>query len=145
MQELANSALLYPKTLEGLTSFFDHIELDRTLSENDDEPDSVTLITLHNTKGLEYPRVIITGIEEGVFPRKDKEGMDLEEERRQRFRQNKALQSNTFLIPCLKVSSVSPLSLYFTDIIDNCQNKYCSLTFNRLCCIMNTNKMFFYN
>ena len=82
MQELANSALLYPKTLEGLTSFFDHIELDRTLSENDDEPDSVTLITLHNTKGLEYPRVIITGIEEGVFPRKDKEGMDLEEERR---------------------------------------------------------------
>ena len=82
MQELANSALLYPKTLEGLTAFFDHIELDRTLTENEDDPDSVTLITLHNTKGLEYPRVIITGIEEGVFPRKDKEGMDLEEERR---------------------------------------------------------------
>ena len=42
----------------------------------------VTLITLHNTKGLEFRRVFMTGIEQGIFPRDDKKGEDLEEERR---------------------------------------------------------------
>jgi DNA helicase-2/ATP-dependent DNA helicase PcrA len=42
----------------------------------------VTLITLHNTKGLEFRRVIMTGVEQGVFPRSDKQDDDLEEERR---------------------------------------------------------------
>ncbi len=84
MQELANSAVLYPCTREGLLEFLDHIELDRTLEKTDstDETDRVTLITLHNTKGLEFPRVVITGMELGVFPRQDKTGGDLEEERR---------------------------------------------------------------
>ena len=40
------------------------------------------MITLHNTKGLEFGRVIITGMEHGVFPREDKAGEELEEERR---------------------------------------------------------------
>ncbi|MCR5606776.1 MAG: ATP-dependent helicase, partial [Treponema sp.] len=85
LEELENSAILYPLTMSGLVDFLDHIELDRTLeSENDnDKPkDFVTLITLHNTKGLEYNRVIITGMEEGIFPREDKIGEELEEERR---------------------------------------------------------------
>jgi DNA helicase-2/ATP-dependent DNA helicase PcrA len=42
----------------------------------------VTLITFHNTKGLEFRRVIMTGIEQGVFPREDKKDEELEEERR---------------------------------------------------------------
>ena len=44
----------------------------------------VTLITLHNTKGLEFDRVIITGLEEGIFPHDSSAGRaeDLEEERR---------------------------------------------------------------
>ncbi|MCH5288666.1 MAG: UvrD-helicase domain-containing protein [Treponema sp.] len=83
MQELANSAALYPCTTDGLLDFLDTIELDRTLaSETAETPDSVTLITLHNTKGLEFPRVIMTGMELGLFPRADKGGDDLEEERR---------------------------------------------------------------
>ncbi|MGL4981370.1 MAG: ATP-dependent helicase [Treponemataceae bacterium] len=82
LQELANSATLYPKTLEGLLQFLDHIELDRAAAEEDDNIDAVTLITLHNTKGLEFPRVIITGIEKGIFPRQDKTLDELEEERR---------------------------------------------------------------
>jgi DNA helicase-2/ATP-dependent DNA helicase PcrA len=67
---------------EGLLAFLDHVELDRTLGTEDAPPDGVTLITLHNTKGLEFPRVIITGLERGIFPRTDKTGDDLEEERR---------------------------------------------------------------
>jgi DNA helicase-2/ATP-dependent DNA helicase PcrA len=84
MQELVNSAVLYPCTLSGLLDFLERIELDHTLEENGNtkNSDSVTLITLHNTKGLEFPRVIITGLESGVFPRQDKTGGELEEERR---------------------------------------------------------------
>jgi len=83
LQELCNSAALYPCNREGLISFLEHIELDRTLELDDDEIyDAVTLITLHNTKGLEFPRVIITGMEKGIFPRKDKTEDELEEERR---------------------------------------------------------------
>ncbi len=85
LQELVNSAVLYPCTRQGLLDFLDHIELDRNIeneAEENEDADRVTLITLHNTKGLEFPRVIISGMETGVFPREDKTGEDLEEERR---------------------------------------------------------------
>lgn len=84
LQELENSAVSYSCSMDGLIAFLDAINLDRSLELQDEEKanDAVTLITLHNTKGLEYNRVIITGLEEGVFPRGDKAGADLEEERR---------------------------------------------------------------
>ena len=84
LEELVNSAIPYECSLEGLTEFLDAINLDRTLelSQKEKSDDAVTLITLHNTKGLEYKKVVITGLEEGIFPRMDKAGADLEEERR---------------------------------------------------------------
>lgn len=83
LQELVNSAVEYPLSNQGLLDFLDAIELDRTLADQaEDSPDAVTLITLHNTKGLEFNRVIITGLEGGIFPREDKIGDELEEERR---------------------------------------------------------------
>ena len=84
LQELVNSAVPYDFSMEGLLTFLDSINLDRSLELQSDKKteDAVTLITLHNTKGLEYNRVIITGLEEGIFPRMDKAGADLEEERR---------------------------------------------------------------
>ena len=83
LNELVNTALPYPATIEGLTMFLDAINLDKSLElQNTQNDDAVTLITLHNTKGLEYNKVIITGLEEGIFPRNDKYGEDLEEERR---------------------------------------------------------------
>ncbi|MDR0589296.1 MAG: ATP-dependent helicase [Spirochaetaceae bacterium] len=87
LQELANAASLYPANAEGLLEFLEHIELDRSLEEERQADkgktlDTVTLITYHNTKGLEFRRVIMTGLEQGVFPRNDKEWEDLEEERR---------------------------------------------------------------
>lgn len=85
LEELTNSAVQYPLCRKGLLDFLDSINLDRsTLGEEEDGAlqDRVTLITLHNTKGLEYKRVIITGMEYGVFPREGKVGDDLEEERR---------------------------------------------------------------
>ena len=83
LQELVNSAISYPFSRRGLLDFLDSIELDRSLAEqNDESADAVTLITLHNTKGLEFNRVIITGLENGIFPREEKVGDELEEERR---------------------------------------------------------------
>lgn len=93
LQELINTAENpaendhnpYLCSLEDLSKFLDAINLDRTLDRKNDEEagdNFVTLITLHNTKGLEYNRVIITGLEDGIFPRNDKQGADLEEERR---------------------------------------------------------------
>ena len=83
LQELVNSAEEYPFSVQGLLDYLDSIELDRSLAEQaEDSADAVTLITLHNTKGLEFNRVIITGLESGIFPREDKTGSELEEERR---------------------------------------------------------------
>jgi DNA helicase-2/ATP-dependent DNA helicase PcrA len=84
LQELANAASLYGASFEGLLEFLEHIELDRSMEDaaGENGVDSVTLITFHNTKGLEFRRVIMTGIEQGVFPREDKKDEELEEERR---------------------------------------------------------------
>jgi DNA helicase-2/ATP-dependent DNA helicase PcrA len=82
LQELMNGAALYPLSREGLIQFLEHIELDRSTEQQEEVLDSVTLITIHNTKGLEFPRVIITGMEAGIFPRDDKDPSELEEERR---------------------------------------------------------------
>ena len=88
LQELVNAATLYAPTFDGLLEFLEHIELDCSLEEapaegaQEDDAGRVTLITFHNTKGLEFRRVIMTGVEQGVFPRDDKKGEELEEERR---------------------------------------------------------------
>ncbi|MFP4373667.1 MAG: ATP-dependent helicase [Spirochaetaceae bacterium] len=84
LEELLNASSLYAGTPEGLVEFLESIELDSAREqESGDAADRVTLITMHNTKGLEFDRVIITGLEEGLFPRGGEESPDeLEEERR---------------------------------------------------------------
>jgi DNA helicase-2/ATP-dependent DNA helicase PcrA len=84
LEELANASSLYAGTPEGLVEFLESIELDSAREEEAGvSADRVTLITMHNTKGLEFDRVIITGLEDGLFPRGAEESPDeLEEERR---------------------------------------------------------------
>ena len=50
----------------------------------DEDPDEVTLMTLHAAKGLEFPTVFLMGLEEGIFPlgRAVMDESELEEERR---------------------------------------------------------------
>jgi DNA helicase-2/ATP-dependent DNA helicase PcrA len=70
---------------EGLVAFLETIELDTAGLSDDEQADArVTLITMHNTKGLEFDRVLVTGLEDGLFPRDETahDRDELEEERR---------------------------------------------------------------
>ncbi|MDR1903788.1 MAG: ATP-dependent helicase [Treponema sp.] len=104
LQELVNAASLYPLTMNGLLEFLEHIELDRSLEETsaagETDDDRVSLITLHNTKGLEFRRVIMTGVEQGIFPREDKKGDDLEEERRLFYVGATRAMDELYLVSC---------------------------------------------
>ncbi len=85
LEELVTAADQYQGGLNGLSEFLELIELDQTvLEQEENDPDRVTLITMHNTKGLEFDRVFITGLEEGLFPRgdDDTDEEEIEEERR---------------------------------------------------------------
>jgi DNA helicase-2/ATP-dependent DNA helicase PcrA len=82
LDELVNAASLYPRSPEGLLDFLEAIELDRSRMAGEEATDAVTLITIHNTKGLEFPCVIVTGLEAGLFPRQGYDEDELEEERR---------------------------------------------------------------
>ena len=69
----------------NLGDFLDEISLIADISEHQDDDNVITLMTLHSAKGLEFPIVFITGMEEGIFPHQNAflEGdAGIEEERR---------------------------------------------------------------
>ncbi len=69
---------------EGLARFLEEVALVSDQDELEDVPDRVTLITLHAAKGLEFPVVMIVGMEEGLLPHRRalEDERELEEERR---------------------------------------------------------------
>jgi ATP-dependent DNA helicase UvrD/PcrA len=73
-----------PEGLARVQAFLEAISLVTDLDENDPEQSSVTLMTLHSAKGLEFPVVFLIGLEDGVFPHVRSLGDpdELEEERR---------------------------------------------------------------
>ena len=83
LKELANAAQDAQERGETLHEFLDHAAL---VSDADgyNEEAKVTLMTLHAAKGLEFPLVFLTGMEEGLFPhsRTLTDPTGLEEERR---------------------------------------------------------------
>ncbi len=68
----------------GLEHFLEEVTLISDIDTWDDRSNAVTLMTLHSAKGLEFPVVYITGLEEGLFPltRTLDSNEELEEERR---------------------------------------------------------------
>jgi DNA helicase-2/ATP-dependent DNA helicase PcrA len=68
----------------SLDEFIEEISLVSDIDNFDDEQDTVTLMTVHNAKGLEFNNVFIVGLEEGVFPhiRSMTDPSEIEEERR---------------------------------------------------------------
>ena len=127
LQELVNAAGGYPLSNEGLISFLEDIELDRSLLDNTEENalNAVTLITFHNTKGLEFKRVIMTGLEQGVFPREEKKGEELEEERRLFYVGATRAMDELYLTSCATRRmygrpQYSPPSHFLSEIDETC-------------------------
>jgi DNA helicase-2/ATP-dependent DNA helicase PcrA len=85
LEEMVSDMASYGPGEDGLSQFLESVALASPLdAAGGEEGAKVTLITLHNTKGLEFDRVIITGLEEGIFPHDSSSTSpdDLEEERR---------------------------------------------------------------
>jgi DNA helicase-2/ATP-dependent DNA helicase PcrA len=90
LEELINATQQYqPEEQEGveisaLTSFLAYTALETGEKQAENFTDSVHLMTLHAAKGLEFPLVFLSGMEEGLFPHKmsAQEPQQLEEERR---------------------------------------------------------------
>lgn len=96
LQELAAVALEFEQensdgeseTPVGLAAFLERVALvadsDQIPDEDEDGSGVITLMTLHTAKGLEFPVVFLTGMEDGVFPHMRALGQakELEEERR---------------------------------------------------------------
>jgi len=72
------------ETREGLMAFLEGVTLVSDVDSYDEKEGAVTLITLHQAKGLEFPVVFIVGMEEGVLPhiRSFDDPAQMEEERR---------------------------------------------------------------
>jgi DNA helicase-2/ATP-dependent DNA helicase PcrA len=85
LQELVGVAREYQETAEepSLSSFLQEISLYSDQDAMRGEQSLVTLLTLHNAKGLEFRAVFMIGMEEGIFPHsRSIEEQGLEEERR---------------------------------------------------------------
>ena len=68
----------------SLSAFLENVSLVSDIDSLEDAANSVTMMTLHAAKGLEFPVVFLTGLEEGIFPHFRAMGsqVELEEERR---------------------------------------------------------------
>jgi DNA helicase-2/ATP-dependent DNA helicase PcrA len=86
IMELRNVAAEYNEldTEKALTAFLEKVSLVSDIDELDETADAVTLITLHQAKGLEFPAVFIVGLEEGILPHRKSfdDPQQMEEERR---------------------------------------------------------------
>ena len=67
-----------------LNGFLEEISLYTDIEQYDPDADAVVMMTMHSAKGLEFPNVFLTGLEEGLFPgtRSIGEASEMEEERR---------------------------------------------------------------
>lgn len=86
IQELLNGLADYVKRNPGLglTEFLEEVSLLNSVDEWNDDANRVTMMTVHSAKGLEFPIVFITGLEDGLFPlyRSLDKPEEMEEERR---------------------------------------------------------------
>lgn len=87
LEELVTAARQFSKPdeaeeMSALSAFLTHASLEAGETQASPHQDYVELMTLHSAKGLEFPRVFIVGVEEGIFP----SGMSFDEGRLQEER-----------------------------------------------------------
>ena len=132
LRELVTVAREFEEVNVGgtLADFLEQVALvadaDQIPTEGDEHGGVVTLMTLHTAKGLEFPVVFLTGLEDGVFPhmRSLTEPKELEEERRlayvgitraqRRLYFTRSMQRSTWGAP-----SYNPASRFLDEVPDN--------------------------
>lgn len=89
IDELRNKLVAYEQNAEEeptLNGFLEEVALVADIDSLEENDNVVTLMTLHSSKGLEFPNVILCGMEDGIFPGyisiTSDDPMDIEEERR---------------------------------------------------------------
>ncbi len=111
------------KPPEGLASFLEGVTLVSDVDGLDERVDTVTLITLHQAKGLEFPIVFIVGMEDGILPhfKSFDDPAQMEEERRLCYvgvtrAKHKVYLVRAFRRSLMGSSKVNPPSRFFEDI-----------------------------
>lgn len=89
IEEFINKVIAFESQADekpSLSEFLEEVALVADIDNVDSDADMVTLMTLHSAKGLEFPNVFLTGMEEGLFPgfmsMFSEDPTELEEERR---------------------------------------------------------------
>ena len=133
LDELLNVAIEFEEEFaeNSLQEFLEGITLSSDLDNMEDQEDSVTLMTLHSAKGLEFPVVFLVGMEEGIFPgyQSMMEPKELEEERRLCYVGITRAKENLFLT-CSKQRTVfgstsyNPVSRFLEEIPEDLLEGY---------------------
>lgn len=108
-----------------LGAFLEHVALINEVDSYDAAADAVNMMTLHGSKGLEFPVVFMVGMEEGIFPhsRSSFEPEQLEEERRLAYVGMTRAQERLFLT-CSRqrtlygATKLNPVSTFVDEIDD---------------------------
>lgn len=105
IQELLRSIEEFEEsTKENILTFLDQISLVSDTDKIDPETPLLTMMTVHNSKGLEYPNIFVVGMEEGIFPhQRSIQGLDeneIEEERRLCYVAMTRAEKNLYLSAC---------------------------------------------
>jgi DNA helicase-2/ATP-dependent DNA helicase PcrA len=129
VRELVNAAQEFDRHVEGegLPDFLSQTALLSDQDNLDDDSGSVVLMTLHASKGLEFPVVFIAGMENGLFPhnRSFDEPAEMEEERRLCYVGITRAQQRLFLTGALRrriygVAQTHMPSLFLSDMPPAC-------------------------
>ena len=134
VEELVNAASEYDASNPNgsLQGFLEEVALIADIDKWDDKTDTVTLMTLHAAKGLEFPVVFIAGLEEGLLPHAQSKDSDdeIEEERRLCYVGITRAQRELFLVhtryrakygqrtPCIPSRFLSEIPKDFIEEID---------------------------
>lgn len=70
LEELISSAIEYEKSIDSptLNGFLEDVALVSDIDNYDNDTDAAILMTIHSSKGLEFPVVFLPGMEDGIFP-----------------------------------------------------------------------------
>jgi DNA helicase II / ATP-dependent DNA helicase PcrA len=119
---------------EGLTAFLESVALVADVDSLEEKVDTVTLITLHQAKGLEFPVVFIVGMEEGILPhyKSIDDPAQLEEERRLCYVGITRAKKKVYLVRAFRrhlmgSSAVNKPSRFLLDIPEHLTTKAKSL------------------